>query len=234
MIIDLFENQVNYFNFGDGKLFMEKKFYCQNIGKKTIKISSTALSMFMLCIASFSFAESQQPKAAWYRYYDKNGVANISSSVTPAHIKNGYEALDRNMQVIKRSKAYNVEKDLQQSSSRADELRKSEQDSRLKRAYSNSSVAITKKNEALANIKQQITLQNQNLKQIQNDRILLKRQEIEYYRTGKTVPTVLKDRIKYNSENIARTKTYVQNLQTSYRDTQTYYDDIINRLKKLE
>ena len=190
--------------------------------------------MIMLCTASFSFAESQQPKATWYRYYDKNGVANISSSVTPAHIKNGYEALDRNMQVIKRSKAYNVEKDLQQSSSRADELRKSEQDSRLKRAYSNSSVAITKKNEALANIKQQIALQNQNLKQIQNDRILLKRQEIEYYRTGKTVPTVLKDRIKYNSENIARTKTYVQNLQTSYRDTQTYYDDIINRLKKLE
>ncbi|RKG40156.1 hypothetical protein D7V20_03375 [Acinetobacter rongchengensis] len=191
------------------------------------------LSTILFCTCTMIHAE-QQPKAEWYRYYDKNGVANISTSVTPAHIKYGYEALDRNMQVIKRNKAYSVERDLQQSTSRASEVRKLEQDARLKRAYGNSTVATNKKNEILQNIKQQINLQNQNLKQLQNDRIILKRQEMEYYRKGNTVPVILKDRIKYNAENIARSKEYIGNLQNNYQSTQSYYDDIINRLKRLE
>ena len=57
---------------------------------------------------------------------------------------------------------------------------------------------------------------------------------MEYYRKGNTVPVTLKDRIKYNSENIEKTKNYIENLQNNYRSTQTHYDDIINRLKKLE
>ncbi len=192
------------------------------------------LSVCLLIYTLSVYADTPPAKAVWYRYYDKNGVANISTSVTPAHIKNGYEALDRNMQVIKRNQAYNVEKDLQQSTSRASEVRKLEQDARLKRAYGNSSVAINKRNELLNSLKQQIALQNQTLKQLQSARIILKRQEMEYYRKGNTVPVTLKDRIKYNSENIEKTKNYIENLQNNYRSTQTHYDDIINRLKKLE
>jgi hypothetical protein len=53
---------------------------------------------------------TQQPqKATWYRYYDSKGVANISTNVTPNHIRYGYEALDQNMQVIKRNRPYNAE-----------------------------------------------------------------------------------------------------------------------------
>ncbi|WP_089603705.1 hypothetical protein [Acinetobacter piscicola] len=214
---------------------MNKKIYCQNLGLKTKKITHVFLSIILLCACMTTiYAEQQEPRAAWYRYYDKNGVANISTSVTPAHIKYGYEALDRNMQVIKRNKAYSVERDLQQSTSRASEVRKLEQDARLKRAYGNSTVASNKKNEILQNIKQQINLQNQNLKQLQSDRILLKRQEMEFYRKGSTVPVILKDRIKYNSENIGRSKGYIESLQSNYQSTQAYYDDIINRLKRLE
>ena len=212
---------------------MNKKINCQSLGIKTKKITHAFLSAILLSTCVVVYAE-QQPKAAWYRYYDKNGVANISTSVTPAHIKYGYEALDRNMQVIKRNKAYSVERDLQQSTSRASEVHKLEQDARLKRAYGNSTVATNKKNEILQNIKQQITLQNQNLKQLQNDRISLKRQEMEYYRKGNPVPVILKDRIKYNSENIARSKGYIESLQSNYQYTQTFYDDIISRLKKQE
>ncbi|WP_296278090.1 hypothetical protein [uncultured Acinetobacter sp.] len=212
---------------------MNKKINCQSLGIKTKKITHAFLSAILLSTCATVYAE-QQPKAAWYRYYDKNGVANISTSVTPAHIKYGYEALDRNMQVIKRNKAYSVERDLQQSTSRASEVRKLEQDARLKRAYGNSTVATNKKNEILQNIKQQITLQNQNLKQLQNDRISLKRQEMEYYRKGNPVPVILKDRIKYNSENIASSKGYIESLQSNYQYTQTFYDDIISRLKKQE
>ncbi|MFW1737404.1 hypothetical protein ACG94V_20560 [Acinetobacter sp. ULE_I001] len=213
---------------------MDRIIYYQNLGSKIKKIFSILLSVCLLIYTLSVYADTPPAKAVWYRYYDKNGVANISTSVTPAHIKNGYEALDRNMQVIKRNQAYNVEKDLQQSTSRASEVRKLEQDARLKRAYGNSSVAINKRNELLNSLKQQIALQNQTLKQLQSARIILKRQEMEYYRKGNTVPVTLKDRIKYNSENIEKTKNYIENLQNNYRSTQTHYDDIINRLKKLE
>lgn len=213
---------------------MDRIIYYQNIASKIKKICNIALLVSLFICTLSVYANTPQAKAVWYRYYDKNGVANISTSVTPAHIKNGYEALDRNMQVIKRNHAYNVEKDLQQSTSRASEVRKLEQDARLKRAYGNSSVAINKRNELLNNLKQQITLQNQTLKQLQSDRIILKRQEMEFYRKGNSVPVTLKDRIKYNSENIGKTKNYIENLQNNYRSTQAHYDDIINRLKKLE
>ena len=213
---------------------MDRIIYYQNIGSKIKKIFNILLSVCLLIYTLSVYADTPPAKAVWYRYYDKNGVANISTSVTPAHIKNGYEALDRNMQVIKRNHAYNVEKDLQQSTSRASEVRKLEQDARLKRAYGNSSVAINKRNELLNSLKQQIALQNQTLKQLQSARIILKRQEMEYYRKGNTVPVTLKDRIKYNSENIEKTKNYIEILQNNYRSTQTHYDDIINRLKKLE
>lgn len=206
----------------------------QNVVIKKRIITRLIFTTILLLSTVTVFAESPQPKAAWYRYYDKNGVANISTSVTPAHIKYGYEALDRNMQVIRRAKSYNVEKDLQQSTSRASELRRLEQDARLKRAYGNSSVATNKRDELLNNLKQQINLQNQTLKQYQTERITLKRQEMEYYRKGNTVPTALKDRIKYNTENIERSKSYIESLQSTYRSTQTQYDDIILRLKKQE
>lgn len=213
---------------------MDRTIYYLDTAYKTKRKLRAILTVMLLICSVSAYADAQQPKAVWYRYYDKNGVANISTSVTPAHIKYGYEALDRNMQVIKKAKAYNVEKDLQQSTSRASEVRKLEQDARLKRAYGNSSVATNKRNELLSNLKQQINLQNQNLKQYQTDRIALKRQEMEYYRKGNPIPIALKERIKYNAENIERTKGFIENLQTTYRNTQTQYDDIINRLKKLE
>ncbi len=67
--------------------------------------------MAMLALLLFPSAQlmaETQNKAVWYRYYDQKGVANISSNVTPNHIRYGYEALDRNMQVIQRARPYNT------------------------------------------------------------------------------------------------------------------------------
>lgn len=182
---------------------------------------------------SHSFAADAQPKAVWYRYYDK-GIANISSSITPAHIRHGYEALDNNMQVIQRARPYNAEKDQQQEAARAVKAQRHEQNTRLKRAYGSSSVATNKRDEYLSKIKKQISTQQTRLKTLQNDRILLKRQEIEYFRKGTTVPFELKQAIQYNSENINQTKNNIVNLQNSYRKTYVFYEDIIQRLKSFE
>lgn len=198
---------------------------------KLVYVVSASLSIF---IATESHADSSSTKAVWFRYYDKNGVANISGSVTPAHIRHGYEALDRNMQVIKKSRAYNVEQDLKQSAARANQSRQQEADLRLKKAYGSSEVATNKRDDLLKNLNKQIALQQQQLKQVQKDRILFKGQEMEYFRKGKDVPNDLKDRLNYNLQNVNNIKKSIESLQTDYRNTQTQYDTIIKRLKALE
>ncbi|OTG65630.1 hypothetical protein B9T28_09055 [Acinetobacter silvestris] len=189
------------------------------------------MTVYTLTSSAYA-AEAVQKK--WYRYYDKNGVANISTSVTPAHIRNGYEVLGSNMQVIQRNHAYNTEQDVKQSNSRASVARQKEQDLKLKRAYGSSKVAESKRNEQFGSIKKQIALQQDQLKQLQADRINFKRQEMEYFRKGSPVPTQLKNNIKYNADNINNTKSTIESLHISYGNTQAYYDDIIQRLKVSE
>ncbi|MGH1401200.1 hypothetical protein [Acinetobacter sp. ACNIH2] len=190
------------------------------------------LISLLLLQSAFTFAE--EVKAVWYRYYDNKGVANISTSVTPNHIRYGYEALDRNMQVIKRNRPYNAETEQKKAPQRAAQAKQREADLRLKRAYTNSKVAINKGNEALANIKKQISFQQDQLKQLQNDRILFKRQEMEYLRKGDPVPAILKSNLSNNATNISNKKEQIQSLQTNYRNTQAEYANIIARLKAME
>ncbi len=199
--------------------------------RRTLR-SLTLVILFLS--ATLSYAANEQPKAVWYRYYDSNGVANVSTSVTPAHIRYGYESLDRNMQVIKRNHAYNAEQDQKQSSNRAAQAKRQDNDLRLKRAYGSSKIAVIKRDDQLKNIQKQLSLQQQQLRQLQSDRIAYKRQEAEYYRKGKPVPAVLNDRLNYNEQNINTTKKSIESLQTTYRNTQINYEDIINRLKAME
>ena len=213
-------------NFFD--LFKAPKLYSQTAASYMLTV---LMAVFMVSEVA---ASTQTPKATWYRYYDKNGVANISSSVTPAHIRNGYEALDSNMQVIKRNRAYSVEKDIGQSKQREQQSRQRASDLKLKKAYGSSQTALQKREDSLKNINKQIALQKQQLQQIQKDRILFKRQEMEYFRKGKAVPKDLKDRLNYNMQNLTHTKNNINSLQSDYRNTQAQYDTIIKRLKAFE
>jgi len=180
------------------------------------------------------FAQDLPPKATWYRYYDSKGIANISTNVTPNHIRHGYEALDQNMQVIRRNRAYNSEADIKQAPQRAAQAKQQAENLKLKKAYSSSHVAVIKRNDILVNIKKQIAFQQDQLKQLQNDRIYFKRQQIEHLRKGESIPSSLKNNIENNQKNIEAKKDMIQSLQISYRNTQAEYDNIIARLKALE
>ncbi|MDQ9037050.1 hypothetical protein [Acinetobacter seifertii] len=187
-----------------------------------------------LFFSSPTFAANDAPKAVWYRYYDQHGIANISTSVTPAHIRHGYEALDQNMQVIKRNHPYNSETDLNQSSQRALSARYREEDNKLKKAYSNSKTAVIKRDQALLAIKKQMNYQQEQLNHLQQDKILFKRQEMEYFRKGEKVPERLKALIENNLTNILKVKQTLELLSKNYNHTNNEYENIIERLKKLE
>ena len=193
---------------------------------------------FILLVVMFFqsvYLSAQGPvKPTWYRYYDHKGVANISTIVTPNQIRFGYEALDQNMQVIQRNRPYNSEADAKKAPQRAAQARQNAADLKLKKAYGNAQVALTKKNESLKGIKKQIIFQQDQLKQLQNDRIYFKRQEMEHLRKGQGIPAVLKSTLDNNQKNIKERKDNIEVLQSYYRNTQTKYDNIITRLKTLE
>ncbi|WP_291354415.1 hypothetical protein [Acinetobacter sp. UBA3106] len=199
--------------------------------KMTIRFIFFILIIFK---ATTLFAQDLPPKATWYRYYDSKGIANISTNVTPNHIRHGYEALDQNMQVIRRNRAYNSEADIKQAPQRAAQAKQQAENLKLKKAYSSSQVAVIKRNDILVNIKKQIAFQQDQLKQLQNDRIYFKRQQIEHLRKGESIPSSLKNNIENNQKNIEAKKDMIQSLQISYRNTQAEYDNIIARLKALE
>ncbi|MPW42711.1 hypothetical protein A6M14_02290 [Acinetobacter sp. Ac_877] len=198
-----------------------------------LKIKRILILSILSLYPMMSFANNPN-KAAWYRYYDSRGIANISSTVTPAHIRHGYEALDKNMQVIQKNRAYSVEADLKQAPQRAVQAKQHENDQKLKRAYNNSNIATQKRNVALQAIKKQIDYQQTQLKQLQNDRVQFKREEMEFTRKGKAVPANLKNNLAYNLNNLSSMKQNIQSLQVSYLNTQAEYDKIIARLKVIE
>ena len=138
------------------------------------RMTAKVILLALLSLQTISIM-ADPPKAVWYRYYDSKGIANVSSNVTPNHIRYGYEALDRNMQVIKRNRAYNATVDVQQSSRRESIARQREQDMRLKRAYGNTKIAATKRDQILASLKKQLNYQQQQLQQLQKDKIGFKK-----------------------------------------------------------
>ena len=198
------------------------------------KMTRKFILVFLLTFQAIYIFAEPPPKATWYRYYDSKGIANISTSVTPNHIRHGYEALDRNMQVIQRNRAYDTEADIKKAPLRAAQARQNAADLKLKTAYTNSDVAATKRNDALVHIKKQIAFQQDQLKQLQNDRISFKRQQIEYLRKAENVPNSLKNNLDNNQKNIESKKESINSLQIHYRNTQAQYDRIITRLKALE
>ena len=197
------------------------------------RMTAKVILLALLSLQTISIM-ADPPKAVWYRYYVSKGIAYVSSSVTPIHIRFGYEALDSNMQVIQRARPYNAEKDAQYAPQRAAAAKQRESDLKLKRAYTNSQVATQKRNTALSYILKQIKFQQDELKQLQNDRIGFLRQEKENMRKGKSNPKPLQDMIDYNSKNIVMKKEQIQSLQSHYRNTKAEYDRIIARLKTLE
>jgi flagellin-specific chaperone FliS len=100
--------------------------------------------------------------------------------------------------------------------------------------YGNTKIAATKRDQILASLKKQLNYQQQQLQQLQQDKIGFKRQEMEYHRKGETPPAQLKNNLDNNAKNIENVKRTVESLRNAYHKTETDYADIINRLKNIE
>lgn len=207
--------------------------YFTHFFKRSRLLNLMVVSSIVLSSGVFA-ADDNQRRASWYRYYDQNGVANLSSSVTPNHIRFGYEALDQNLQVLYKNRPYNADADNRGSSER--QLQSLEQlyNQRLKRAYGNSKTATLKREQQLKSIGRQLNFQQQQLRTLMNEKVNYKRQEINYLRKGANVPPSLQQQLNQNEQDISNVRKIIEILQVKLRDTSIQYNKIIARLKALE
>lgn len=189
--------------------------------------------LLFLLLSQFSLA-GNQPKAAYYRYIDANGVANISRSVTPTHIRKGYDALDRNMYVLYKVAPYNVEADLKQESHRAAQSLQQRKDAQLLRSYRNSQYATEKKKEILSVTKKQLDQQYQQLRTMQADRVKFLQQRSDAILNQQPVPASLQQNLNNNKNSIESVRITIEQLKTLYAEQEQQYDMIIKRLIELE
>ena len=188
----------------------------------------------ILVMSATAIAADGQRRAMWYRYYDQKGIANLSSSVTPNHIRFGYEALDQNLQVIYKNRPYSADADNRESHERQVQSIEEQYDLRLRRAYGSSKTATLKRDQQLVSINRQLNFQQQQLRTLMNEKVNYKRQELDYLRKGANVPPSLQQRLQQNDQEITGVRKTIENLQIKLRDTSAQYDRIISRLKALE
>lgn len=176
---------------------------------------------------------TQQPKAHWYRTYDQ-GVASLSSTITERHVRNGYEALDRNLQVIRRVPPY-IPAQYEQQKAQRDRAEAQRQADRNLVAVHISSVHATAKRDSMLNEMQtrQQFLQAQ-LNDLQQELARDIAAAAAYERRKQDIPEPVKQRLTLKREQVAQATTNVQALEQRQLDIINDYKRIIERLIYIE
>ena len=180
-----------------------------------------------------SGANNPQPIIRWYRYYNGSGQPSLSSTITDQHLKYGYEALDRNMQVIKRVPPYSTESYARQKAKRDAEAAKRQADINLRRTYGSVTQAVAKRNQMLADMASRKSYLQTQLTGLQ--RMLSKdiAQAATYERQSKPVPAMLQKSITDNKKNVLEAQQNIQAINERQQQVIQQYDDIIRRLKTM-
>ncbi|WP_026469896.1 hypothetical protein [Alkanindiges illinoisensis] len=180
-----------------------------------------------------SGANNPQPIIRWYRYYNGSGQPSLSSTITDQHLKYGYEALDRNMQVIKRVPPYSTESYARQKAKRDAEAAKRQADMNLRRTYGSATQAVAKRNQMLADMASRKSYLQTQLAGLQ--RMLSKdiAQAATYERQSKPVPAMLQKSITDNKKNVLEAQQNIQAINERQQQVIQQYDDIIRRLKTM-
>lgn len=185
-----------------------------------------------VAIADASHA-GQQPKAQWYRTYEQ-GAPALSSTITERHIRNGYEVLDRNMQVIRRVPPY-VAAQYEQQKAKRDRLDAQRQADRNLVAVHISSVHATAKRDSMLSEMQtrQGFLQSQ-LASLQQELARDIAAAAAYERRQQAIPDPVRQRLALKREQVAQAETNVRAIEQRQLEVINEYKTVLNRLEYIE
>lgn len=176
---------------------------------------------------------SNAPAIRWYRTY-ANGVPVLSATITEQHIRNGYEGLDRNMQVVKRVPAYSVSIQARRKAALDQQNAQRMADRNLVQLYTSSLNATTQRDRLVRDLQgRQATLQKQ-LSDLSTTHLKDVASAASYERRGQPVPHALNQQLLTQKEQIGLLKQNLLALQQQESNTVGQYNRAIQRMIYLE
>lgn len=176
---------------------------------------------------------TQQPRAQWYRTYDQ-GVASLSSTITERHVRNGYEVLDRNMQVIRRVPPYIPAQYEQQKAQRDRADAQRQADRNLVAVHISSVHAAAKRDSMLGEMQTRQQFLQAQLNDLKQELARDIAAAAAYERRKQDIPEPVKQRLTLKREQVAQAETNVQALERRQLDVMNEYKQIIERLTYIE
>lgn len=176
----------------------------------------------------------KQPKIRWYRYYDSNGQASLSNTLTEQQMKYGYEALDKNMQVVKRVAPYSAEQYAIQKAQRDAMNAKKDADKDLKKAYGSSRAATTKRDQILADMTSRRSFLSSQLTGLQTTLSGNIAQAANLERQQKPIPPSLQKSLAESRQNVNEAEQNIAAIDSRQQQVRAEYEVIIRRLAAME
>ncbi len=176
----------------------------------------------------------KQPKIRWYRFYNSEGQPTLSSSISEQQMKYGYEALDKNMQVVKRVSPYSAEQYALQKAQRDAATAKKNADLDLKRTYGSSVAAAAKRDQVLADMtsrRSYLMTQLISLQATLSGNIAL---AANFERQQQPIPQSLQKNLAENRQNVNEAEQNIAAIDARQQQVRAEYEVIIRRLSALE
>lgn len=194
-----------------------------------------AITLLTTLLAGHAMA-GDSDGARWYRYYNDNNQPSVSDRVTEEHISRGYDALDKNMQLLRHvppQRRLTPEELAAAKAARSAEAKRKEDDQQLLRLYSRPSDAEHSRDRQLEAIQLRIDFSTSSLARLRDSRTQEAQRAAVLERTGKPVPAPLKDSIANYDRQIQKLQTEIKARKAEQEKVRADFAPVIQRLQEL-
>lgn len=196
------------------------------------------LTALLLLVASLAVQAKTDDadKARWYRYYNDKNQPTVTDRITEEHISRGYDALDKNMQLVRHvpgQKALTPEEAAAAKAKRAADAKRVDDDKQLLRLYNKPADAENSRDRQLDAIQLRIDFSTSSLNRLRETRAASAQHAAVLERTGKPVPKPLRETIANNDKQIQQMQAEIRDRKAEQDNIRQEFAPIIQRLSEL-
>ncbi|GAC1381263.1 MAG: hypothetical protein NVS3B3_23750 [Aquirhabdus sp.] len=199
-----------------------------------ISIFYSGLLLLALTVAPHVFADNGNEIPKWYRYYNSQGIPTLSSTISEQHLQYGYDALDKNMRLIKHFSPFSGQNYAKEQAQREQAIAKRIAERHLQETYISSDRATSQRDRELSDLDEQIKRGQQqtiSLSTTLNENIT---QAANLERQNKPIPAYLKKQLSTSKDLLNQSQTNIAALKIKREQTSKQFNDAIATLKSIE
>ena len=201
-----------------------------------IKISVPCASILLLILTTSTpaFADNSNATPRWYRYYNKQGIPTLSSTISEQHLQYGYDSLDKNMQLIKHFSPFSGQNYAKEQAQREQAIAKRISERHLQETYISSNRATSQRDRELNDLDGQIKRSQQQsatLSAALNGNVML---AANLERQNKPIPAELKKQLMINKDLLNQSQSNISALKIKREQSSKQFNDVIATLKNIE